>query len=76
MALDELATCAHAVGDIHLGYQISKKLLESDLVPDEDNKKRIYQNFKSYEQMVMKHQANMYEQSLSQKIQTKEVFDG
>jgi len=72
LALDELATCAHAVGDIHLGYQVSKKLLESNLVPDEDNKKRIYQNFKSYEQMVMKHQANMYEQSLSQKIQTKE----
>ena len=72
MALDELATCAYSVGDVHLGYQVSKKLLEDKLIPDEENQKRIFANFKSYEQMVVKMQAHAYEESLQQKIQTQE----
>ena len=70
LALDELATCAYSVGDIHIGYQVSKKLLEDNLVPDEANKERIFNNYKSYEKLVLKHQTDMYEQTIQEKIKT------
>ena len=70
LALDELATCAYSVGDIHIGYQVSKKLLEDNLIPDEGNKERIFNNYKSYEKLVLKHQTDMYEQTIQEKIKT------
>ena len=72
LALDELATCAYSVGDIHIGYQVSKKLLEDNLIPDDVNKERIFNNYKSYEKLVLKHQTDAYEKTLQDKLKTEQ----
>ena len=71
MALDELATCAYHVGDMHLGYAVSKKLLEENLIPVPEQRERVHANFKTYEKLVMNHQSQMYSENLAEKAAVK-----
>jgi hypothetical protein len=69
-ALDELATCAHSVGDIHVGFAASKKLLEENRLPEEQLP-RVQQNYQIYSQMVSKHQATIAQESLVKQMTQK-----
>tara|TARA_Y100001972_G_scaffold106592_1_gene135119 strand:- start:400 stop:1677 length:1278 start_codon:yes stop_codon:yes gene_type:complete len=64
-ALDELVTCAHSVGDIHVGYAAAKKLLEENLLPDE-HIERVKSNFTVYRHLVEAHQSKIVEQHQKQ----------
>jgi nucleoside recognition membrane protein YjiH len=59
--LDELAAVAHLMGDWHLGYQASSKLLEEGKFPEE-HRQRIQNNFNSYQQYVLKQQQQQQKQ--------------
>ena len=69
-ALDELATCAHAVGDIHVGYAACKKLLEDNYLPDEQ-KSRVAQNFSVYTKLVSEYQSMVTQDSLTKELESK-----
>ena len=69
-ALDELATCAHSVGDVHVGYAASQKLLNENRLPEEQ-RERVQQNFNVYSQLVMQHQTNIAQASLAKQMQVK-----
>ncbi len=69
-ALDELATCAHSVGDVHVGYAASQKLLNENRLPEEQ-RERVQQNFNVYSQLVMQHQTNIAQASLAKQMQLK-----
>ena len=68
MALDELATCAYHVGDIHIGYYATKKLIEENLIPVEEQRNRVAANYETYKKMVEAHQSKIYEQSLQNRL--------
>ena len=57
-SLDELVTCAHSVGDIHVGYSAAKKLLDENLLPEE-HVERVTANFNVYKTLVEQHQSKI-----------------
>jgi len=69
-ALDELATCAHSVGDIHIGLAASQKLLTEGHLPQEQVD-RVTGNYKIYHQLVSQHQAHLAQAQQAQKLDEK-----
>jgi len=69
--LDEVAATAYYAGKPHVGYHACKKLLEDNLVPEE-HRQRIIDNFKQYEEIVMKIQSEAAQIELSKKIEEKD----
>ncbi len=71
-ALDELGTCAHAVGDIHTGFLATKKLLEEGRLPEEQLD-RVSTNYAIYHKLVVEYQTKVAEQEKEKQL--KEKFD-
>ena len=69
-ALDELATCAHSVGDIHVGLAASHKLLTEGNLPQEQVE-RVTNNYQIYHQMVTQHQSAIAHQKQEQELKEK-----
>ena len=69
--LDEVAATAYYAGKPHVGYHACKKLLEDNLVPEE-HRQRTIDNFKQYEEIVMKIQSEAAQIELSKKIEEKD----
>ena len=69
--LDELAATAFYAGKPHLGYSATKKLLDENLIP-EDQRPRIIENFKSYEKVLVQIHAEEAQQELNTKVLAKE----
>lgn len=69
-ALDELATCAHSVGDIHIGLAASQKLLSEGHLPEEQIE-RVSGNYKIYHQLVSQYQAHVAQEQQAKDLQQK-----
>ena len=69
-ALDELATCAHSVGDIHIGLAASQKLLSEGHLPQEQVE-RVTGNYKIYHQLVSQYQAHIAQEQQAKDLQQK-----
>ena len=59
--LDELAAVAHLMGDWHIGYQASSKLIQEGKFPEE-HRQRIQNNFNSYQQYMLNQQQQQQKQ--------------
>lgn len=61
--LDEIGAVAHTIGQFEVGYHVCKKLLEEKKYPEEHHE-RIFNNFKSYEGVLVQRQQNIEKQKV------------
>ena len=65
--LDEIGACAFYAGKPHVGYHACKRLVEENLVP-EDNRSRVIENLKSYEKVIQQIQHQNAQQEINRRM--------
>ena len=70
--LDEIGATAFYANQPHVGYHACKRLIEEKIIP-EPHYPRIMQNFRSYENVLKQHHANLAVQEMKEKEEAKMI---